>query len=60
MSKVLNYQGRRLDPLDLKDEDFQNLGMQLAITLSRVQRFWGQCRESYSVAQHCLSMVQLF
>lgn len=23
MSKVLNYQGRRLDPLDLQDEDFQ-------------------------------------
>ncbi len=60
MSKVLNYQGRLLNPLDLKDEDFQNLGMQLAITLSRVQRFWGQCRENYSVGQHCLSMVQLF
>ncbi|MFW9627360.1 MAG: hypothetical protein ACMV1K_11540 [Sulfurospirillum sp.] len=60
MSNVLNYQGRLLNPLDLKDEDFQNLGMQLAITLSRVQRFWGQCRENYTVGQHCLSMVQLF
>lgn len=60
MSKVLNYQGHLLNPLDLKDEDFQNLGMQLAITLSRVQRFWGQCRENYTVGQHCLSMVQLF
>ncbi len=60
MSSVLNYQGRILNPLDLKDEDFKNLGMQLAITLSRVQRFWAQCRESYTVAQHCLSMVGLF
>ena len=60
MSTVLNYQGRMINPLDLQSEDFSNLGMQLAITLSRVERFWGQCRESYTVAQHCLSMVSLF
>lgn len=58
MTKVLNYQGKLLDPLNLQNSDFDNLGMQLAITLTRVQRFWGQCRESYSVAQHCLSLVK--
>lgn len=60
MSLVLNYQGKLINPLDLKESDFDNLGMQAAVTLSRIQRFWGQCRESYSVAQHCLSMVELF
>jgi hypothetical protein len=58
MAEVLNYQGKLIDPLNLQDSDFDNLGMQLAVTLSRVQRFWGQCRESYSVAQHCLSLVE--
>ncbi len=57
---VLNYAGKLIDPLNLKESDFKNLGMQAAITLSRVQRFWGQCRESYSVAQHCLSLVDYF
>jgi len=60
MSKVLNYQGKLINPLNLKDSDFSNLGMQSAITLSRVQRFWGQLRESYSVAQHCLALVEYF
>ncbi len=60
MSKVLNYQGKLIDPLNLKTSDFANLGMQSAITLSRVQRFWGQLRESYSVAQHCLALVEYF
>lgn len=59
-TKVLNYQGKLIDPLNLQDSDFDNLGMQAAITLSRVQRFWGQCRESYTVAQHCLSLVEYF
>jgi hypothetical protein len=59
-TKVLNYQGKLIDPLNLVDSDFANLGMQAAITLSRLQRFWGQCREEYSVAQHCLSMVEMF
>lgn len=58
--KVLNYQGKMIDPLNLKKTDLDNLGMQCAVTLSRLQRFWGQCRESYTVAQHCLSMVELF
>ena len=57
-SKVLNYQGKLLDPLNLVESDLDNLGMQLAVTLSRVQRFWSQCRESYTVAQHCLSLVK--
>lgn len=60
MSKVLNYNGKLLDPLNLRITDFDNLGMQSAITLSRLQRFWGQCRESYTVAQHCLSLVEHF
>lgn len=58
--EVLNYQGKLIDPLALKESDFENLGMQAAVTLSRVQRFWGQCREPYTVAQHCMSMVALF
>ena len=58
--KVLNYQGKMIDPLNLKKEDLSNLGMQCAVTLARLQRFWGQCRESYTVAQHCLSMVEMF
>lgn len=57
-SRVLNYQGKLLNPLNLLESDLDNLGMQLAVTLSRVQRFWGQCRESYTVAQHCLSLVE--
>jgi len=56
--KVLNYQGKLIDPLDLKESDLDNIGMQSAITLSRINRFWGQTRESYSVAQHCLSLVE--
>ena len=60
MSIVLNYQGKLIDPLNLRDSDFDNIGMQSAVTLSRLQRFWGQLRESYSVAQHCLSMVEYF
>lgn len=60
MSLVMNYTGKIIDPLHLKDSDFENMGMQAAVTLSRLQRFWGQCRESYTVAQHCLSMVELF
>jgi len=56
--KVLNYQGKLINPLALKMSDLDNVGMQSAITLSRINRFWGQTRESYSVAQHCLSLVQ--
>lgn len=56
--EVLNYQGKLINPLNLQDSDLDNLGMQLAVTLSRVQRFWGQCKESYTVAQHCLSLVE--
>lgn len=60
MSIVMNWAGKLIDPLNLKESDMQNLGMQAAVTLSRLQRFWGQCRESYTVAQHCLSMVEMF
>ncbi|MBC8214082.1 MAG: hypothetical protein ISR90_01660 [Candidatus Marinimicrobia bacterium] len=60
MSTVLNYQGKLIDPLNLRDSDFDNIGMQSAVTLSRLQRFWGQLRESYSVAQHCLALVEYF
>ena len=58
--KVMNYQGRMINPLDLKKEDFNNIGMQCAVTLSRHQRFWGQSLISYTEAQHCLSMYELF
>ena len=58
MTKVLNYQGKYINPLNLQMDDLNNIGMQSAVTLSRLQRFWGQCRESYTVAQHCLSLVE--
>ena len=32
---------------------------QCAITLSRVQRFWGQLKEPYSIVQHCLSLINV-
>ena len=60
MAKVINYAGKLIDPLNLTKEDFQNCGMQSAVTLSRICRFWSQTQEFYSVAQHCLSMVELF
>lgn len=58
MALALNYQGKLIDPLNLQIADLDNIGMQSAVTLSRLQRFWGQCRESYTVAQHCLSLVE--
>jgi len=60
MSQIMNWAGNLIDPFNLKIEDFENAGMQAAVTLSRVQRFWGQLRESYTVAQHCLSLVEYF
>lgn len=60
MSLIMNYSGKLIDPFNLKEEDFENFGMQAATTLTRVQRFWGQLREPYSVAQHCLSLVEVF
>lgn len=56
----MNWKGRLIDPFNLTEEDLTGIGLQLAVTLSRIQRFWGQLRESYTVAQHCLSMVELF
>lgn len=41
MSLIMNYSGKLIDPFNLKEEDFENFGMQAAVTLSRVQRFWG-------------------
>jgi hypothetical protein len=58
--RILNYQGKLIDPLNITPDEMDNIGMQSAVTLSRLQRFWGQCREPYTVAQHCLSMVELF
>lgn len=58
--KVMNYQGLLINPFELKKQDFDNFGMQSAVTLSRLQRFWGQLKKPYSVAQHCLSMVAYF
>jgi hypothetical protein len=58
--EIENYAGRLLNPFAMFDEDFENLGEQLSVTLPRVGRFWHQTREKYSVAQHCLSMVELF
>lgn len=60
MSKIMNWSGDLINPFMLKDEDFNNAGLQVAITLSRVQRFWCQLKEPYTVSQHCLSMVEYF
>ena len=60
MSKIMNWTGNLINPFNLEEKDFENAGIQVAITLSRVQRFWGQLKESYTVAQHCLSMVEYF
>lgn len=59
-SQIMNWAGDLIDPLNLKEEDFKNAGIQAAVTLSRVQRFWGQLKEPYTVAQHCLSLVEYF
>lgn len=60
MSLIMNWMGNLIDPFNLQERDFENAGMQTAVTLSRVQRFWGQLRESYTVSQHCLSLVEYF
>ena len=58
MSRILNFSGRLIDPFDLHPEDMKNAGLQAAVTLSRIQRFWGQLKVGYTVAQHTLSMVK--
>lgn len=58
--KIMNWKGKLIDPFNLEPDDLRGIGLQLAVTLSRIQRFWGQLRESYTVAQHCLSMVEYF
>ena len=56
--KVMNSSGRLIDPFNLEDEDF-NINV-VALTLSRICRFWGQTTEFYSVAQHCLALESIF
>lgn len=62
MSKIsiMNYRQKMLNPFALFDSDFEDIGEQMSITLPRICRFWGQTQEFYSVAQHCLSMVEYF
>jgi|GEM_PF-1337174 len=57
---VLNWDGKLLDPFNLKDSDFDDIAMQAAVTLSGLRRFWVQTIYPYTVAQHCLSMVKFF
>jgi len=57
---VLNWDGKLLDPFNLKESDFDDIAMQAAVTLSGLRRFWGQTQIPYTVAQHCLSMVEYF
>lgn len=57
---ILNVSGKLFNPFDLKQNDFENIDKQLATTLPRIQRFSAQLRQNYSVAQHCLSMVEFF
>lgn len=56
--KVIDWSGRLIDPMNLQLSDLENIGLQSAITLSRVCRFWSQTRVFYSVSQHCLSLVR--
>ncbi|WP_258864134.1 MULTISPECIES: HD domain-containing protein [unclassified Helicobacter] len=57
-SLVMNASGKLIDPFNLKESDFDvNV---IAQTLSRICRFWGQTSRFYSVAQHCLVMVEIF
>lgn len=60
LEKVLNWDAKLLDPYNLKESDFNDIAMQSAHTLSGLRRFWGQTQIPYSVAQHCLSMVEYF
>ncbi|PAF46162.1 hypothetical protein BKH46_08725 [Helicobacter sp. 12S02634-8] len=55
---VINASGFLINPFDLEDEDFDP--EIIAQTLSRTCRFWGQTREFYSVAQHCLALAKCF
>ena len=58
MSLIMNWSGHLFDPFNIQKEDMEGIGLQAAVTLSRIQRFWGQLKEPYTVAQHCLSMVE--
>jgi len=58
--EIENYAGKLLNPFAMFDEDFEGLREQLSVTLPRVGRFWNQTSTEYSVAQHCLSMVEYF
>lgn len=58
--KILGANGRLYDPLNLEPRDLEDIDFQLSITLPRIQRFAGQLTRSYSVAQHCLAMVEYF
>ena len=60
MSKIMNWSGNLIDPFNLEEKDFENVGIQAAITLSRIQRFWSQLKQGYTVTQHSLSMVEYF
>jgi hypothetical protein len=57
--EVMNWNGNMINPLNIGIDDILTtvLSVQSAHTLSKVCRFWGQTKEFYSVAQHCLSMV---
>lgn len=56
--QVMNASGKMINPFELKDSDFDP--KIIAKTLSRICRFWGQTSEFYSVAQHCLAMMEVF
>lgn len=57
MSILMNSVGHLFDPLKLKESDLFDLDIVLSKSLSKIPRFCGILNEFYSVAQHCLSMV---
>lgn len=57
MGILMNSVGHLFDPLKLKEEDLFDLDIVLSKSLSKIPRFCGILNEFYSVAQHCLSMV---
>lgn len=59
-TKIINCFGKLFDPFNLEEKDLTRIGEQLAIVLPRIPRFSGQLTPNYTVAQHCLSMVEYF
>lgn len=54
---MITYTDREIDPANIKPEDIDELDV--AVSLSRINRFVGHTAFPYSVAQHCLFVCSL-